>query len=291
MTPLSFRLTPTACFLLLTLIILMAGCGSAEQSTPTSITTPDFAVPVGSPGHPVATNSQWSPTVQTFDDVDMVLVPVGCFMMGSDFGDADEQPVFPQCFNNPFWIDRNEVTNAQFDALGGKAELPSVWPDANRPRTNIRWAEARDYCALRGVRLPTEGEWEYAARGPDGLNYPWGMAFTFDYGVFQPNSGQQTAEVSSRGVGASWVGVQDMAGNVWEWTSTIYDQERFPYPYTADDGREDMSDTTIQRVMRGSSWYDGTEYWARASNRGRLGPSIQDFNIGIRCVRDDPPET
>jgi formylglycine-generating enzyme required for sulfatase activity len=272
-------------FLLFVLTILMAGCAVAEQPTPAP--TIDFSVPIGFTGHPVTTNAEWSPTVQTYDGVDMVLVPAGCFMMGSNYGDPDEQPVFAQCFKKPFWIDRYEVSNAQFAGFGGKAELPSFWPDANRPRTNIRWVEARDYCALRKGRLPTEAEWEYAARGPDSLNYPWGMVFTYDYGIFQPNSNGQTAEIGSKGTGSSWVGSQDLAGNVWEWTSTIYDQGRFAYPYTSDDGREDQNDATSQRVMRGSSWYDGTDYWARSANRGRLGPSIQDFNIGIRCARDD----
>ncbi len=272
-------------------LLLMSACGAAEQFQPTPAPTTDFRVPLGYPGHPVATNAEWSQIVQTFDGVDMMLVPTGCFMMGSADGDADEQPVYAQCFKQPFWIDRFEVTNAQFEALGGKAELPSNWPDPQRPRVNIRWTEARDFCALRSARMPTEAEWEYAARGPDSLNYPWGMAFTFDYGVFQPNSGQQTADVGSKGMGVSWVGAQDMAGNVWEWTTSIFDPGRFPYPYTADDGREDPNDTTSQRVIRGASWYDGTDYWARAANRGRLGPSIQDFNIGIRCVRDDQTQS
>jgi formylglycine-generating enzyme required for sulfatase activity len=266
--------------------ILATACAISDQSTPAAPTA-DLRVPLGFPGHPVTSNDEWPPTVQTFNGVDMVLVPVGCFMMGSDYGDADEKPVFAQCFQQPFWIDRFEVTNAHFDRIGGQAELTSVWPDANRPRTNVRWTEARDFCALRSARLPTEVEWEYAARGPDSLNYPWGMAFTYDYGVFQPNSNQQTAEVGSKGTGASWVGALDMAGNVWEWTSTLYDETQFHYPYTIDDGREDMSDITRQRVMRGSSWYDGTDYWARSANRGRLGPSIQDFNVGFRCVMDE----
>lgn len=290
MTPKNFRGAIVFILMLFLLAVLIAACSDVAQ--PTSVPpTVDLSVPIGFPGHPVATNDEWSPTVQTFDGVDMVLVPVGCYMMGSDYGDADEIPAFVQCLKNPFWIDRFEVTNAQFDRLGGKAELPSVWPDLNSPRTNVRWAEARDFCASRNARLPSEVEWEYAARGPDSLNYPWGMAFTYDYGVFQPNSNQRTAEVGSKGMGASWVGAQDMAGNVWEWTSTIYDEGRFRYPYTADDGREDPSDTTSQRVMRGSSWYDGTDYWARAANRGRLGPTIQDFNIGFRCVRDDQAQS
>jgi formylglycine-generating enzyme required for sulfatase activity len=274
-------------FLALCLLILVAGCAIAEQPTPPA--TIDSSVPLGYPGHPVTNNAEWSPTIQTYNGVDMLLVPTGCFMMGSTTGDADEQPIYAQCFRKPYWIDRFEVTNTQFDTLGGKAELPSNWPDPQRPRTNVRWVEARDFCILRNTRLPTEAEWEFAARGPDGLNYPWGMVFVYDNGIFQPNSDKHTWDVGSRGTGASWVGAQDMVGNVWEWVNTIYDTHRFPYPYISDDGREDPNDNTSQRVIRGGSWYDGTDYWSRAANRGRLGPSIQDFNIGFRCVRDESP--
>lgn len=273
-------------WLLLLCVIVISACTVADQA-PSVTPTADLRVPLGFPGHPVTMNDEWSPMVQTFAGIDMVLVPVGCYMMGSDFGDIDEKPTFVQCIRKPFWVDRFEVTNAHFERLGGKAEIASAWPDMNRPRTNVRWTEARDFCALRNARLPSEVEWEYVARGPDSLNYPWGMAFTYDYGVFQPNSNQQPAEVGSQGMGASWVGAQDMVGNVWEWTNTIYDENRFPYPYMPADGREDPVDTTSQRVMRGSSWYDGTDYWARSANRGRLGPSIQDFNIGFRCALDD----
>ena len=249
-----------------------------------------MSVPLGFPRHPVTRNGQWTPQLTTFDGVDMMFVPVGCYVMGSDYGDADERPIYPQCIQQPFWMDRFEVTNEQFDRFGGQAELPSTWNDANRPRVNIRWFEARDFCNVRGGRLPTEVEWEYAARGPDSLNYPWGNAFVLDNGVFRENGDGQTAEVGSRPLGVSWIGAMDMTGNVWEWTSTIYDEDRFRYPYTSDDGRENPDDTTSMRVMRGASWYEGTEYYSRAANRGRLGPSIQDFNIGFRCVRDYSPE-
>jgi formylglycine-generating enzyme required for sulfatase activity len=273
--------------LFLFLLVLTAGCAITAEPTP--LPTPDNTVPLGFPRHPVTSNDLWSPQIETFDTVDMLMVPVGCFTMGSDTGDPDEQPIATQCFQQPFWIDYLEVTNAQFDRVGGQAELASVWGEPNRPRTNVRWFEARDYCAKRGARLPTEAEWEYAARGPDSLVYPWGNPFALDYGVFQLNSGGQTAQVGSRGPGMSWIGALDMSGNVWEWTSTIYDETRFPYPYTSTDGREDSTDATSMRVMRGSSWYDGDDYYGRAANRGRSGPTIQDFNIGFRCARDYSP--
>jgi formylglycine-generating enzyme required for sulfatase activity len=104
----------------------------------------------------------------------MALVPAGCFPMGSNDGDFDEQPVHQICFDTPFWIDVTEVTNGQFAALSGQAERSSNWTDADRPRETVTWVEADAFCRLRGARLPTEAEWEYAAREPDGLVYPWG---------------------------------------------------------------------------------------------------------------------
>src|SRR6185503_10873821 len=82
------------------MVILVSACAIGEQATPVSIPTPtfDMTVPLGYPGHPVITNAEWSQIIQTFDGVDMLLVPTGCFMMGSTTGDLDEQPIHPQCF-------------------------------------------------------------------------------------------------------------------------------------------------------------------------------------------------
>lgn len=215
----------------------------------------------------------------------MLLVPVGCFQMGSEIGDPDESPVMVSCIQNPFWIDRTEVTNAQWSQFQGTAGLPSTWSDLDYPRENVRWVEAYEFCRLRGARLPTEQEWEWAARGPDNRLFPWGNTWLSDALVQPETANGQTAPVGSRPSGISWVGALDMAGNVWEWTSTIYDS--FSYPYHSDDGREDAGNLAAQRVIRGGSWYDITDpFYARAANRGRLGATIQDFNVGFRCARD-----
>jgi formylglycine-generating enzyme required for sulfatase activity len=228
----------------------------------------------------VKINNQWKAVTHSFDGVEMVLVPPGCFMMGSDSGESDEKPMNELCFAVPFWIDRYEVTNAQFAAFVGQAGRKSSFEGANQPRERIYWIEARNFCAKRGARLPTEAEWEYAARGPDGLNYPWGNRFDANNADYRGNSNNQTADVGSKPGGASWVGALDMSGNVWEWVSTLYQ----PYPYSPTDGRENRDDIQSKRVIRGGGWGDG-EQSLSATNRSSLTLSDADYNVGFRCAR------
>ncbi len=247
--------------------------------------TPTVAPTAGAASQPTAiatvtANQQWTPQTQRFDGVDMVLVPPGCFLIGSENGNNDEQPVTKICFDKPFWIDKYAVTNAQFRRLNGKAERDSEWTGDNRPRESVTWFEARDFCSLRGARLPTEAEWEYTARGPDSLEYPWGNSWDANNAVFSGNSGGETADVGSKPGGVSWVGALDMSGNVWQWISTIYQ----PYPYSKDDRRERDSDTTSARVLRGGAW-DYSEGLLRAALRDRSYPSRTYSAYGIRCAR------
>jgi len=207
----------------------------------------------------------------------MVLVPAGCFMMGSTTGDSDEAPVHEQCFDTPFWIDKYEVTQAQFAEFGGQKANANRFTGNELPVEGITWFEARDYCQnQRSGRLPTEREWEYAARGPNNLTYPWGNDFVADNVVYGGNSG--TAPVGSRPNGASWVGAMDMSGNVWEWVSSLYGA----YPYNETD--ESVSDNTLGRVFRGGSWVNNLPY-VRSVYRVRSIPTGRDNDVGLRCVR------
>ncbi|GEM_PF-4389532 len=230
----------------------------------------------------VERNVDWTPQFQTFDGVEMARVPAGCFMMGSNNGDGDEQPVHQQCFDDPFWIDRYEVSQAQFRDFGGVKADANGFSGDQRPVENITWFEARDYCENKrpgDVRLPTEAQWEYAARGVDHLIYPWDNEFIAENVVYGGNSGNQTANVGNRRGGASWVGALDMSGNVWEWTSSI----DAAYPYRAVDEREDIQYINNPRVQRGGSW-DPTDNGVRAANRGRNSPDNWDISFGFRCV-------
>jgi formylglycine-generating enzyme required for sulfatase activity len=257
--------------------------------TPTSVPLAD-ALAIGSAfsGGNADWRAQYPDGMQyTFDDgVPMVQVPAGCFMMGSNDGDGDERPQHQQCFSAPFWIDRTEVTQADFTRLGGVQAEQSYFAGADRPVEQITWFEARDFCALRGARLPTEAEWEYAARGPHGLAYPWGNAWNEDNAVWGGNSGGQTAPVGSRPAGRSWVGADDMIGNVWEWTSSLYE----PYPYAAGDGREADTGTStdVRRVVRGGSWFNYDAGSLRAAYRGWAVPGgWVGYNFGFRCARSE----
>ncbi len=170
--------------------------------TPTPMSTPS-ATPAALGFVPLTANSQWQSVLQEFDGVEMVLVPAGCFWMGSDDGDDNETPVHRQCFDEPFWIDRYEVTTVQYNGQG----------NPERPRGTVTWTESLAHCQSRVGRLPTEAEWEYAACGPDSLVYPWGNEFISDNVVYEGNA-SGIASIGSHVGGVSWVGAFDMAGNM-----------------------------------------------------------------------------
>ncbi|MBN1965152.1 MAG: SUMF1/EgtB/PvdO family nonheme iron enzyme [Anaerolineae bacterium] len=241
-------------------------------------------------------NEDWEPFVWDFDGVEMVLVPAGCFMMGS----TDEQieaviqrcetcdrffielegPAHQICFDEPFWIDRTEVTNGQYGSSG-------MFSGSSRPRESITWFEARDFCESRGARLPTEPEWEYAARGPDGLVYPWGNTFVAANVVYFANSGYATADVGNRPGGTSWVGALDLSGNVAEYLHSTHR----PYPYDPADGREGDPDLSSDNIgdkyfmIRGGTFFNEYEYQLRSANRVSRTPTFGDYDVGFRCAR------
>lgn len=287
-----------------------------STSPPPTLAPTSTPVTLGLPGNPVMSNGSWIPVSRTLGGRELVLVPVGCFNMGSTpqqleqavqqcsdtlgqcsrSGYEDEAPTGLVCFEQPFWMDVTEVTNGEYGSAG-------VFPGDAYPRTNVTWNEAQAYCQAQGMRLPTEAEWEYAARGPDGWVYPWGDAFdgsrlNYCEGDCQYNwkdtafsdGYATTAPVGSYPAGASWVGALDLAGNVWEWTSTIYS---YPYPYLASDGRENLSDPGSKRTLRGGSW-NWISADTRAMSRDDFAENAQtryessDW-YGFRCVRDFTP--
>ena len=227
-----------------------------------------------------SSNSDWEPISHVFEDgVERVLVPVGCFQMGSVDGWDDEQPVHEQCITEPFWLDKYEVTNALYGSVGC-----SDWSsEPDQPRNCVTWIEAQAFCEAHGGNLPTEAQWEYAARGVESWVYPWGNEYVSEYviGEDDPTYGDtKTAPVGSRPEGASWVGTLDQSGNVWEWTATRYD----PYPYELGDDSYDSGDNRT-RVLRGGSWWSGDSGYLRSSSRYSGSPDYSGGNDGFRCAR------
>jgi len=293
--PLSLIITVILALVLSTFPSLNVALTTTPQPTatltPFNSDTPLFATAtLGVALHPIKHNTDWIPFFQSFDGFEMALVPVGCFMMGSIDGSDDEEPVNQQCFDKPYWIDRYEITNKEYGSAG-------VFKGDNRPRDSLTWFEARDFCAQRGAYLPTEREWEYAARGPDNLVYPWGNDFVADNVIYSDNSNKQTADVGSRPAGISWVGAYDFSGNVWEWVSTIFGVDHndnynfsdsgenlFRYPYVESDGREkDSQDKQYVRLLRGGSW-TVSAINVRSAVRGSDFPTFRFYGIGFRCV-------
>lgn len=248
---------------------------------------------------PVSRNEDWTMIIETFDGVEMVLVPTGCFMMGSEDDSDGEKPVHKVCFEKPFWLDRTEVTNRQFAQFNGEVTHSSYFSGDNRPRENVTWEEASAYCASRGAHLPTEAEWEYAARGPDALVYPWGNTFDCHLGNFDDETKQdasvieggtgcdrfdETAPVGSFPQSDSWVGALDLSGNVWEWVADWYSSD---YYGTLAGGAINPAGPPAgtTRVLRGGSWGNGVADLFRASFRGWNDPGNWYGDIGFRCAR------
>ncbi len=223
-------------------------------------------------------NADWQPFSHVFNDgVERVLVPVGCFQMGSTDGDSDEQPVHEQCITEPFWLDKYEVTNA----LYGSASGSSFSSEADQPRNYVTWLKAQAFCEARGETLPSEMQWEYAARGVESWVYPWGNDYDAErvIGADDPTYGNtQTAPVGSRPDGVSWVGAMDISGNLWEWTHTRYD----PYPYEEGDNEYNSGDVS-ERVLRGGS-FSFPAYYLRSALRGLRYPSDNLSVSGFRCA-------
>ncbi len=262
----------------------------------------------------IEANGLWTPVIAEFDGVTMALVPPGCFLMGSNTDELelldarcqqamgteclesflDESPSHTQCFEQPFWIDVTEVTNDQFYIFDGTAATGSAWAADDEPRTNVTYNEAATFCRLRGGRLPSEPEWEFAARGPNRLVYPYGNEFDgsvtsycdvsclaegADPGAMDGFS--LMAPVGSFPGGASWVGALDMSGNAWEWVSTLYAE----YPIITDSDVVYEAGDTNERVVRGGSYLDNL-FHLRSALRHHLAPNTALDTLGFRCVRD-----
>jgi formylglycine-generating enzyme required for sulfatase activity len=266
-----------------------------------SIHTPAPPTKTPQPKPPVPGEAQ----TRAKDGMAMVWVPAGAFAMGSEGGGRGEQPVHTVDLD-AFWIDQTEVTNAQFRLcveagacrapLTCEAGFQPTYNDADKadhPVGCIEWSQARAYCQWAGARLPTEAEWEKAARGVDERSYPWGNAFDgsklnfcdancrYDFRDDDADDGYaQTAPVGSYPAGASPYGALDMAGNVWEWVADWYDSG---YYARSPSDNPQGPDSGGYRPLRGGSWFNEQDK-VRTTIRNDSNPTRVYMDFGIRCA-------
>jgi formylglycine-generating enzyme required for sulfatase activity len=174
-----------------------------------------------------------------------------------------------------FELDETEVTVDAYRTCvtAGTCRQPATGSECNwdkpdrgdHPVNCVDWAQATTYCGWVGKRLPTEEEWEAAARGATGRDYPWGNAPPRDQLCWSATSGGHTCPVGKYAAGNTPEGLKDMAGNVWEWTSSNYESEG--------------------RVVRGGSWYDSYFTNVHAAYRGKSAPGDRYSALGFRCAR------
>jgi formylglycine-generating enzyme required for sulfatase activity len=262
----------------------------------------------GAVDHYVGLRLASAPSAPLAPGMEMVDVPAGEVLLGNDprlsRGPAPPDEVPRHVVAVPaFLLAATPVTNEQYLSFVRSAGHPAPphWPDATIPRglerhpvTYVDWFDARAFCAWAGARLPTEAEWEKAARGTDGRIYPWGddspqpedivpsrhaLPARANVGGGPKRGG--TSAVDAHPGGASPYGLRDMAGNVWEWVSSAY----ATYPYSPADGREDP-DTGAARVLRGGSYASPDARNIRCAARSRSAPGRRSPHIGFRIARD-----
>ena len=256
-----------------------------------------------------ACQGEWRPRspviVSEVDHKEMVLVPAGEFIMGTNKTDPENthqrigavKPLYldqqPERKINlgAYYIDKYEVTNKeykQFIDATQYVEYPAHWVDGNYPEgleahpvANVAWAQAMAYALWAGKILPTEVQWEKAARGTDGRIYPWGNEYTRGMANVEIDGARQSSPVGSYPKDVSPYGAYDMSGNVMEWTLDWYQ----PYPGS---NYQTQRFGTYFKVLRGSGFQKAGHYFLEAYRyvfyRTEVGPDEIFENVGFRCV-------
>ncbi|MCK9458865.1 MAG: SUMF1/EgtB/PvdO family nonheme iron enzyme [Proteobacteria bacterium] len=233
------------------------------------------------------------PTAGPVEAPGMVYVPEGEFVMGGEWGEWDEEPRHVVRLD-AFYIDAYEVTNEEYqrcidarrcDPQAHRGDRSVMGP--RQPVVAVGWDDAVRYCKWAGKRLPTEAEWEKAARGTDERRFPWGDEWRREWVNLHglEDGFAATAPVGSFPSNVSPYGAYDMAGNAWEWVSDFHDKH-----YYRTSPRENPKGPKAgeRRVMRGGSWLYDVPFFAVATNRSPGRPKVHKISVGFRCAMDAP---
>ena len=282
--------------------------------SPTPIPPTATATSIPFPPTPALTATPDNIRISPNDGMTQIHIPAGKFFMGGMdvYRENDEQPAH-EVFIDSFWIDQVEVTNGMYQLCvnAGVCRPPREQRSDNReeyygtpqfrdyPVVNVAWFDANAYCQWAGRRLPTEAEWERAARGDDKRNYPWGDELPNEYNSNSLNTVGDTTRVGSYAEGASPYGVLDMAGNVWEWVADFYRADYYaksPLENPQGPSAEEVFDS--MRVIRGGSFQEDGIFLRLVNRSYQQGPDPRakqedeayygktSTRIGFRCAQD-----
>lgn len=307
---------------LLLLSFLLVACQPTQTAIPDAFVLPTETAAPATETAPVSATSTSlpvaTPTVDTIrisakDGMTQIQIPAGTFVMGAMdvYRENDELPPHDVTLDS-YWIDQVEVTNGMYElcVTAGDCRQPSELRSDNRqeyfnnpefrdyPVVYVTWYDADAYCQWAGRRLPTEAEWERAARGDDKRNYPWGDELPNEYNSNSENTVGDTSRVGSYAEGASPFGVLDLAGNVWEWVADRYDPNYYAKsPAENPQGPSADEVENIYRVIRGGSFQEDGLF-LRLANRSFLegpnpkaDPKTEEYygkstnRIGFRCAQ------
>jgi len=282
----------------------------SEGHTPVTATASETAAPTRTPTLEPSSTPTWTgtevleatltslPSYQLdAKGVPMAYVPEGVFAMGNDRGSVDEQPIHPVNLD-AFYIDKFEVTNGFYKACVEAGICQAVRKKSSATRSNyyddrhyvrfpvifVDWNMAQTYCEWREARLPTEAEWEKAARGGTTVTYPWGDTPDCNLANYRNCLGD-TSGATIYDLGQSRYGIYNLAGNVWEWVSDWYSDA---YYRSSPQDNPQGPDTGKEKVLRGGSWKDDYVEM-RSMNREAENPAYSSNVIGFRCARDAEP--
>ncbi|MBN8657701.1 MAG: SUMF1/EgtB/PvdO family nonheme iron enzyme [Anaerolineae bacterium] len=233
----------------------------------------------------------------------MRLVPAGEFKMGSENWESDEAPIH-QVYLDAYYMDVYEVTNIAYIACVNTGYCYKPAYNYSLSRTNyygysefndfpvvyVDWTQASLFCSWRGASLPTEAQWEKAARGTDERIYPWGNEVDCSKANYFDETGgcnrTDTAKVGSYEDGKSPYGIYDLSGNVWEWVADWYSETYYQNSPLKNPSGPGLSGSQLFRVLRGGAWHNNA---MRSSNRLQYLQYASDWNIGFRCVKNVNP--